>query len=97
MHDKFSQAELEKMADNIMSGFNFEKVHNHMVETGWRWCRAANMGVPTIDDLKTTARYLLTRAIWEKDLVTSCGTGGFMAYKMPWGIQLTFQLESHAA
>jgi len=45
-----------------------------------------------IMDLRFTARDLLTKAIHSEDECTNIGTGGLVAYKMPWGLQLTFQL-----
>ena len=50
------------------------------------------MVVPTLSQLRMEARVLLTNAIYSKDKCTNIGTGGFVAYKLPWGMQLTFQL-----
>jgi hypothetical protein len=36
---------------------------------------------------------MLTNAIWEKSNVSNCGTGGFTAFKMPWGLELHFSIE----
>jgi hypothetical protein len=50
-----------------------------------------------MDDLRNTARDLMTKAIWDESPVSNVGTGGFTAYKLPWGLELTFQLEhTHA-
>jgi len=50
-----------------------------------------------LQDLRVTARDLLTKAIYDDSNVSNVGTGGFTAYKLPWGIELTFQLEhTHA-
>jgi hypothetical protein len=51
------------------------------------------MAVPDIMDLRVTARDLLTKAIYDDGDVSNVGTGGFVAYKLPWGLQLTFQLS----
>jgi hypothetical protein len=97
-HEKFTQSELEEKAYEIMKSFNFESVLKHMQETGWKWYKGnGQMEVPDMDDLRFTARDLLTKAIWDKADVTNVGTGGFTAYKLPWGLELTFQLEhTHA-
>jgi hypothetical protein len=92
-HEKFTEMELEKQNSDIMSRFNFEKVHKHMVENEHQWYMgSAGMRVPDLEDLRWAARDLLTKAAYSKDNVTNVGTGGFMAYKMPWGMSLTFQI-----
>ena len=96
-HEKFTTSELENKAADIMRSFDFESVHKHMVETDWKWHNGKDTQVPDLEDLRVQARALLTRAIWEDTPVTSIGTGGFMAYKLPWGLSLTFQIgNSHA-
>ncbi len=92
VHDKYTEMELEQQADSVMNRFNFEKVHEHMVATGHQWFMGDGMVTPTISQLRMEARSLLTKAIYSKDKVANVGTGGFMAYKMPWGMQLTFML-----
>lgn len=91
-HSKFTHSELEAQADSIMDRFNFEKVHEHMKNTGHQWHIGDGMATPTLEQLRVEARSLLTKAIWSNDECTNVGTGGFVAYKMPWGLQLTFQL-----
>lgn len=91
-HEKFTAAELEQQADAIMSRFNFEKVLNHMQEKNHQWRIGDGMAIPDMEQLRSNARSLLTQAIYHKDHCVNIGTGGFVAYKMPWGLQLTFQL-----
>lgn len=93
-HEKFTTAELENKAADIMQSFDFEKVLQHMIETDWQWYSPGGMKVPDIEDLRVQARSLLTRAIWEESPVINVGTGGFMAYKLPWGLELSFRLSS---
>jgi hypothetical protein len=93
-HEKFTESELEKKATEIMQRFNFEEVHAHMVSTDWKWHQDGAMKIPELDEIKQLARVLLTRVIWEETHTASVGTGGFMAYKMPWGLSLAFQLGS---
>lgn len=92
-HEKFTEMELELQNAKIMQNFDFDRVHKHMVERGHQWYMgSAGMRVPDMEDLRVTARDLLTKAAYSGDGVTNVGTGGFMAYKMPWGMSLTFQL-----
>jgi hypothetical protein len=96
-HEKLTKWELEGKASEIMQRFDFESVHKHMIETDWKWYTPDGMQIPDLEDIRVQARVLLTRAIWEESPVTNVGTGGFMAYKLPWGLQLTFQIQnSHA-
>jgi hypothetical protein len=90
----FTPSDLEKQAQSIMNSFDFEKIQEHMKTTNHQWYMGGgHMAVPDITDLRSTARDLLTRAIWHESSCTNVGTGGFVAYKMPWGLQLTFQLS----
>lgn len=90
---KFTPSELEVQADKIMDSFNFEKIRKHMEDTNHQWYQGGGrMGVPDLTDLRITARDLLTKAIYSNEECTNVGTGGFVAYKLPWGMQLTFQI-----
>ena len=92
-HEKFTEMELEKQNSDIMSRFDFEKVHKHMVENDHQWYMGSSgTRVPDLEDLRWTARDLLTKAAYHNDATSNVGTGGFMAYKMSWGMSLTFQL-----
>jgi hypothetical protein len=94
-HTKFSNEELELQASSIMNSFKFEKVHEHMIATGWKWYMGRDLyDTPDIESLRVTARSLLSRAIYEPAPVTNVGTGGFMVYKLPWGLRLTFEIAS---
>lgn len=90
MKNKIKKLELTQVIDS----FDFNKVHSHMKETGWRWASAPKMGVPTLNDLKATARYLLTRVIQDKADTIHWARGGFVAHKSPSGIKLTFKFKS---
>jgi len=75
---------INQMIDNIMDGFDFDKVHITMGYLGWKWRgRKTN-----IDILKDEARMLLKGAAesrlgeyrnehWEQGIIN--GTGGFVA------------------
>ena len=96
-HEKFTTAELENKAADIMRRFDFESVLKHMIEKDWKWYNGKDLHVPDLEDLRVQARALLTRAIWDENPVVNVGTGGFMVYKLPWGLQLTFQIGNSAA
>lgn len=94
-HEKFTQSELEQKASEIMDRFDFDNVLKHMQETNWTWYMGGGRyEVPDMEDLRVNARDLLTKAVWSEDKVTSIGTGGFTAYKLPWGLELAFNLEN---
>ena len=98
-HDTLTTVELEKKASEIMESFDFESVHAYMEETGWKWYnrKTEGMKVPDIEDIRHTARSLLTQAIWNETPVSNVATGGFHAYKLPWGLELNFAIKSHHA
>ena len=91
-HEKFTTAELENKIEEIMDRFDFKKVLEHMEETKWCWQMTSGYKVPDMDQIRSTARRLLTEAAWSSDHVTNMSTGGFHAYKLPWGLELTFTL-----
>lgn len=79
---------IDKMVDEIMESFNFDKVYKAMVALDWKWA-CSEEGVPTIKELKETAEYLLRGAAeyrlldkysnvsWEIPMLNA--TGGFEA------------------
>lgn len=92
VHGKFTELELEAQADKIMESFNFEKVWHHMNAVGHKWQQNGELRVPTLEEIQIFSRSLLTRVIYDKDHTSTCGSGGLMAYKLPWGLSLTFML-----
>ena len=79
---------VDKMIDDIIENFKFDKVQSVMEFLDWQW---AGEGVPTIKSLKETAKHLLKGAVearlgdykdthWEQGIIY--GTGGFQA--MAW-------------
>ena len=92
-HETFTHMELERKAAEVLLHFDFEKVLAHMQSVDWRWAKDdGSSAVPTLDELQALARSLLTQAIWHKDSVVNLGSGGLWAYKLPWGLQLTFSI-----
>lgn len=76
----------------IIDRFDFQKVHDYMVQVDWKW----RGEIPTIDDLKGTAAILLVSAMQNSEETMSTGTGGFRVYKLPWGLELVFAMETKA-
>lgn len=70
-----TQAQMDAI-DAILDKFNFERVHYCMKALDWKWCRAdGTVSVPTLEELKSKASYLLVKSIKE----TVIATGGFEA------------------
>jgi len=89
---RLTHEELELQAKTIMSTFDFAKVHKHMTNVDHKWHMSGEMVIPTEEQIRWQARSLLTHAIWSSEECTNVGTGGFMAFKMPWGLKLVFGL-----
>ena len=51
---------LTTMVDDILNEFDFEKVQRTMHALDWKWA-STQMAVPSISELKNTARYLLIK------------------------------------
>jgi len=66
----------EKAIEEILDGFNFEKVHKVMMYLNWIW--VSTEGVPEIYDLRKQARELLNR-VSVMDGHNAISTGGFEA------------------
>ena len=88
-----STQNLLEQKKQILSRFDFDKVHDYMKETGWTWMS----GIPTATELKLTAARLLDNVIQSKKPASNSGTGGLTAYKMPWGLSLHFSVESETS
>jgi len=82
-----TQENINQVAD-IVKRFDFNKVHDYMQKTGWKW----RDEVPQIEEIKMTATRLLLEAVESSDEFLSSGTGGFRVYKFPWGLELVFAL-----
>lgn len=104
---------IDRMVDEILEEFNFNKVRKAMWHLDWKWATAAD-GIPTIEELKETAERLLRQAAeyrlskeygdvdWGTPILSS--TGGFEA--TAWcdetktritGLQLQFVLAEYDA
>lgn len=92
MSEEISTKDYSGDIPRIMEGFNFKKVHDYMKSVDHKWVSNKGYGVPEIEDLQNTARMLLLSAALDDREITNIGTGGFMVYKLPWGLSLTFQV-----
>ena len=77
--------------DNILDEFDFERVHKVMVALNWQWHNTD--GVPTIGDLRRTARDLLRSVVQDNHVMV--GSGGFFAYKDAEVLGLRFEVASY--
>lgn len=66
--------EHDEKINKVISRFNFDKVHKTMAALKWKW---RDIGQPSINEMKSTARRLLINAS-ESEHGNSC-TGGFQA------------------
>lgn len=68
--------------NHIMENYDFEKVHNCMKKIDWVWAIVKSAdGIPNIEELKKTAKRLLTEALikGKQNKFSRIGTGGFQA------------------
>ena len=87
----------QKMVDEIIEHFNFQKCHKTMKYLKWSW---ASTGIPSIEELKESAIKLLKRTIEyakTKEVKDSCyvSSGGIKAtaYKNRYGRIIALHLE----
>lgn len=92
-----TKEELYTERDKIMERFDFEKVCAHMERVDWKWYRGNVHEVPTVFDLRGTARHCLATVIESDEPSSNAGTGGFYAYKFPWGLQLVFSISTSSS
>lgn len=83
--------------EKVIDGFDFESVQQHMAEKNWKWYNNGKHDVPTVDDIKSTARYLLEKAYFDSSETSRVSTGGLVAAKFTWGLELYFAINSSFA
>lgn len=81
-----------KKTKKILKNFDFEKVHEVMNHLNWVWFKEGERKVPTVKELKKTAKELI-KEIKKLD-VDVISTGGFEVRKDEDAIILQFVLES---
>ena len=85
---------MEYAVDDILEKFDFEKVHAYMVLTGWEW--GTPMHIPSVSELKHTARRLVTELMESPNSrFVSCGgfTVEYHDYDEEPEITLSFEIE----
>ena len=87
--DRASELDHEDLVDNEMNSFNFHKVHEYMKSVGWTYL--GNKESPSVNELRLTARRILTDVT--KQGWGDISTGGFRAMRQPWGITLLFEFK----
>jgi hypothetical protein len=79
---------VDKMIEDILEEFDFNKVRKAMWHLDWKWSGSTEEGTPTVDEMKKRAKQLLQDAAehrlniledihWEIPIM--CSTGGFEA------------------
>jgi hypothetical protein len=86
---------IEKHIQYIIDDFDFEKVNKIMVALNWTWFYNLTFNVPTVDQLKETAKILLYRVYFEDFDLTS--SGGFCARKYDDHLKLEFIVEEQSS
>jgi hypothetical protein len=79
----------QELIDEIMDYFDFDKVAKVMTFLEWKWVSAED-GIPSVGEIRQSARRLLKDAIKNK---TTFGTGGLRATYDDGYLQLEFILE----
>lgn len=88
---KRTMTDQEKI-DRIMRDFDFNKVRRVMKAMNWMWYDTPKPHVPTIEEMKETALFLLTYVCQEGG---ELAIGGFQAVlKLSGDLELMFVLES---
>jgi hypothetical protein len=82
--------EYNKKIEDILDEFNFEKVHKAMEALDWTW---HDSGVPTIAELRRSARRLLNK-VAEHDGDIEMSGGGFQVQKEYGDIGLFFYIDN---
>lgn len=81
--------EYQKAIDLLIDTFDFEKVHIYMALTG-RTYHDSGKTTPTIEDLKKTARYLLTEVVNSPNQWMATGGLRVDLYQDPVELSLSF-------
>lgn len=91
---KINTEEDDVQIEYILRNFDFEKTHFVMKAINWTW--GINQQLPSIEDLKATAIYLLeeVRKYRYEEEPSYVSTGGFKATACKAGFELQFILES---
>ena len=85
----------QEAIDNIMDYFDFDKVLKTMIALDWKWVKEEHksiddLEIPSIEQIRKTARKALMRAIEIKDYTSG---GGFEAEYDDGNLYLRFVVE----
>ena len=92
MNQEALQRMLRAQVMNIMCHFDFSHVHLSMQKMEWGW---AGKGVPSLVEIKRTAKRLLEDASRCDSEFTYHATGGLVAYKYRDTLSLSFEVASY--
>lgn len=82
---------MEEKISDILSNFDFERVHKAMIALEWNWYLGiGGEGIPSVGALHKAARELLSEAWMKKTTISS---GGFSAEYYDGDLILRFILE----
>jgi hypothetical protein len=88
---------MEEKIQTILERFDFQKVRDYMILTNWTWVNQHGQSVPSVDEIRSTASRLLRAVASDENEYSSTGTGGLVAHKFPWGLDLHFALERRSS
>ena len=71
--------EQQKLVNEIMDWFDFEKVHRTMKFLRWKW-DSSEEGIPCIGEIRESSRRLLTQAVLNN---TNTSSGGLVVTYEP--------------
>jgi hypothetical protein len=91
--------ECEKIIDDILNEFDFNKIHKVMVLLNWSWYSSKSVsGIPSIQEMIKTATHLLESVIVRRFQMENeeeyiyIGSGGFYVYSIYNTIKLEFRI-----
>ncbi len=88
-----TEKQRQKTIKQILTQFDFAKVHAVMVLIGHKWEIDGRLAVPDIERLRTRCAELLGRAI---EIESAASAGGFTAFCDGQEVNLGYDLESAA-
>ncbi len=84
--------EKQELIDEVIDNFDFKIVHGVMTVMNWEWIRNGQKSVPTIEELKAEANFLLEQSIIN-NMSYTCG--GLLSSYKEGVLGLKFVLESY--
>lgn len=91
INNTWKEKSFEEIWDNIEKNFDWCRVHTAMQALDWVWTPSES--VPSIKEMKKTAKELLLAVYAEE--TTNTGTGGFYASSEDGEIGLEFSLSGY--